>query len=176
MWFLFLQSNVFSSWMKSKLILLEHYVCMCILKFLMHEVVNCVVHHISLLANVLVVYSCSCNCVFMYSLYSCSKLCWKLRCNVCLDKIMLQNPYVTAFLILTRFNLYAVHSCNWYLEHWVHICWTPHWKATISWEECCTPIRSYNRSSWNSIIWDLISGTTSQFFLCHFCPNLLLYH
>lgn len=44
-------SKVMSS-MQSKLILLAHYVCMCILKFLMHEVVNCVVHHISFLLNI----------------------------------------------------------------------------------------------------------------------------
>jgi hypothetical protein len=56
--------------MQSKLILLEHYVCMCILKFLMHEVVNCVEHHIFLLVNILVA-----TPVIMYSLYSCSKLC-----------------------------------------------------------------------------------------------------
>jgi hypothetical protein len=59
MWFLFLQSKVSFSCMTSKLILLEHYVCTCILKFLMQEVVNCVVHHISLVVNILVVYSCN---------------------------------------------------------------------------------------------------------------------
>ena len=36
--------------------LFEHYICMCILKFQMHKVVNHVAHHISFLKNFLLMF------------------------------------------------------------------------------------------------------------------------
>ena len=57
----------------------------------------------------------------------------------------------------------TVHPCNWYLEHRVHICWSSHWKTIISWEECRAPIRSNNRSPWNSVIRNLIPGMSTYY-------------
>lgn len=54
--------------------------------------------------------------------------------------------------------VFIVHTCNWYLEHRMHLCRNAHRKTFIPWQECCASVGSHDRSPWNAFSWIYCKG------------------
>ena len=67
----------------------------------------------------------------------------------------------------------AVYSCNWYMEHRMHLCWSINWEATLSWKECCSPAGFDDWSSWNPLIGYHITGINFSLLILCFLSSFL---
>ena len=63
----------------------------------------------------------------------------------------------------------AVHSCNWYMEYWMHICWNSDRKATFPWQECSSSTGSHNWLSWHSTSGCDWKGLSLNYYIYQFC-------
>lgn len=76
------------------------------------------------------------------------------------------NQFRFVFKIIPLLVVFAVYSCYWYLEHWVHLWWNAFREATFSREKCGPSIGSYYWSSWHPFYWYHCKGLF--FSLCKF--------